>query len=131
MAENEPYLFQKVLAERDAEVNFFENLINDGNSLVIFMVTTTDEKLIDFYKYLLKNKKQLEYRQDPENEARLQKINHILESISEDHTIKNYLKAEEEKRDKEIAEIMQRLEEKKKRKNMGPIRKLINRTNKK
>ena len=130
MSKDNKYLFEEVLAERDADIRLYENVINDGNSMVIFIVTTTDEKLIDFYKYLLKNKKQLEFREDPKEQERLDKINHVLKSLADDPAIKEFNRREAEKREEEIAQILERLAEKKRLRNQGPIRKLFNRMKK-
>jgi hypothetical protein len=124
MANDKPYLFPKVKAEIDKETTLFESIINDPNSLVIFIVTTTDEKMVSFYKYLKRVKKQLEYKHEDADSARLSKINHILESISEDKAVKAEVEREKEEEKNQIAQIMNNLERKKVEK-MGPIRKFI------
>lgn len=121
MTENEENLLMNTIEERNMDYCYFDGLINDQESFLVFFLTTDDETLISFYSYLKRLRKQLNFRRSLGEEVpELDMINSRIEYLEGNETIKNHLEAIKETQISETMEILGR-------KHTGFFRRLIQR----
>lgn len=121
MAKEEDNLFIKVLEERDQMLNFFDTLIADNNAFEVFFATCSDEELINFYYYLVRTNKILEYKNGyGEETPTLKRMHELLARLEKYPTIKDHIESQ-------INDTVRLVESRKK--NRSLIRRLFSKKN--
>lgn len=131
--DSEQSVLETVIAEREAEFNYFDAMIADPSDFLGHLIAVLpDEMIIKFYDYLVKKQQKLE---SPFNENGTETVEYanvmtLIMKLEEIEVIDEHKKEQQAQAELVTEEIMKKLEERRKVKKMGPIRRaLYNRRN--
>ena len=120
-------VLEQVKAERDAQLRRFEHLLTDTSEYAVFVATTSDEELIEFYEFIARKEKQLSFIREDENDENLMRIRTLLSKLEDLPVIQERLNRQEltPEEQEEINRTVQFISERQKLKKMGPVKKLV------
>ncbi len=121
-------VLETVIAEREAEYNYYDSIIADPSEFLgLLIAVLPDEQIIRFYDYLVKRQRKLESSFDEEATKTVEYANvmRLIMKLEEIDAIDAHKKEEQAKADSVTEEIVKKLEERRKVKKMGPIRRAI------
>ena len=124
---SEKSVLEKVLEERNRELNFFDAMIADPTDFLgHLIVVIPDDQIIRFYDYLVKKQRKLE---SPFNENGKETIEYanvmmLIMKLEELEVINEHKKELQAEADRVTEEIISKLEERKV-KRMSPIRRAL------
>lgn len=122
-------VLETVIAEREAEYNYYDSIIADPSEFLgLLIAVLPDEQIIRFYDYLVKRQRKLEGSFDEEATKTVEYANvmTLIMKLEEIAVIDEHKKEQEQAQaDKVTEEIVKKIEERRKVKKMGPIRRAI------
>ena len=125
---SEKSVLEKVLEERNRELNFFDAMIADPTDFLgHLIVVIPDDQIIRFYDYLVKKQRKLEspFNENGKETVEYANVMILIMKLEELEVIDNHKKEQQAEADKITEQIMKNIEERQKIKKMGPIRKMF------
>ena len=127
--DSEKSVLETVIAEREAEYSYYDSIIADPSEFLgVLIAVLPDDQIIRFYDYLVKRQSKLE---DSFDEAAKETVEYgnvmtLIMRLEEIEAIDAHKKEQEQAQAELVTEeIVKKLEERRKLKKMGPIRRAI------